>query len=189
MGKSVSALIRIKGGKWFFFLRVFPERSTAAAAYSPRPVRGFFFGTLYAFHNNQEKNMNVAIPFFNQRVSPRFEYAPALLLARVEDNKVVEKRELSLAKHDFFRRCALIKELGVDTLICGGINGFTIRLLDWRNVQVVSPIAGEVEEVLQRFLEGKLDLSFPQFCAGRRRRRYRGGKRRNFGSNKGGKRP
>jgi len=118
--------------------------------------------------------MKVAIPLFNNRVSPRFEYAPALLLARVEDNRVVEKKELSLAEHDFFRRCALIKKLGVDTLICGGINGFTIRLLDWRNVQVVSPIAGDVEDVLQRFLQGKLDIAFPPFCAGRGRRRYHG---------------
>jgi len=132
--------------------------------------------------------MKVAIPLYNDRVSPRFEYAPALLLANIERNRVVEKREFSLAEHDFFRRCALVKELGVDMLICGGINGFTIRLLDWRNVRVVSPIAGNVEEVLQRFLQGKLDISFPQFCSKGTRRRCRGGKRNGLGSRKGRKR-
>lgn len=131
--------------------------------------------------------MKVAIPLFNNRVSPRFEYAPALLLASIEKNRVVEKRELSLAGHDFFQRCALIEELGVNTLICGGINGFTIRLLDWRNVRVVSPIAGDVEDVLERFLRGKLDSPSPQFCAGRGRRRYHGGKRIGFEPRKGRK--
>jgi predicted Fe-Mo cluster-binding NifX family protein len=125
--------------------------------------------------------MKVAIPIFNNRVSPRFEYAPALLLASVEDNRVVEKKELSLAKHDFFRRCALIKELGVDTLICGGINAFTIRLLDWRNVQVVSPASGDVEDVLQHFLRGELDITFAPLCPARVRGRYHGGKERRFG--------
>jgi predicted Fe-Mo cluster-binding NifX family protein len=110
-------------------------------------------------------------------------------LAKVEDKQVIEKKELSLAEHDFFRRCALIKELEVDTLICGGINGFTIRLLDWRNVRVVSPIAGEVEDVLQRYLQGKLDMSFPKLCATRAQQRYRGGRRKGLRPGKGSKRP
>ena len=125
--------------------------------------------------------MKVAIPIFNNRVSPRFEYAPALLLASVEHNRVVEKNELSLAEHDFFRRCALIKELGVDTLVCGGINGFTARLLAGRNVQVVSPVSGDVEDVLQHFLQGKLDSTFPPLCPARVWGRCHSEKGRRFG--------
>ena len=92
--------------------------------------------------------MKVAIPLFNNRVSPRFEYAPALLLATIKADKVIEKKELSLTNYDLFQRVALLKEFGVDTLICGGINNFINRLLDWRKVQVISPISGDAEEVL-----------------------------------------
>ncbi len=108
--------------------------------------------------------MKVAIPIFNNRVSPRFEYAPTLLLATVENNKALENKELSIKDYDVFRRCALIRELGVDTLICGGITGFISRLLDGKNVRIVSPISGEVEEVLECFLQGKLDIAFEPLC-------------------------
>jgi predicted Fe-Mo cluster-binding NifX family protein len=124
--------------------------------------------------------MKIAIPLFQNRVSPRFEYAPTLLLASVENNKVVKEKEVSLTDYDLFRRCALIKELGVDTLICGGIDGFTIRLLDWRNVRVISPLSGDAEEVLKRFLQGTLGPPFTPFFPGRRHRRCQSGNRGGF---------
>jgi len=125
--------------------------------------------------------MKVAIPLFNNRVSPRFEYAPALLLATIEAGKIIEKKELSLTNYDLFQRVALLKEFGVDTLICGGINNFFNRLLDWRKVQVISPISGDVEEVLSRFLQRNLYPPFTTSCPKRGHWRCRGGNRRRLG--------
>ena len=124
--------------------------------------------------------MKIAIPLFNNRVSPRFEFAPALLLATVEGKKVLEKKELNLRGYNLFQRSVLLKEFGVDTLICGGINGFITRVLDWRNVRVISPISGDAEEVLKRFLQGTLGPPFTPFPPGRRYRRCQRGNRGRF---------
>lgn len=116
--------------------------------------------------------MKVAIPLFNSRVSPRFEFASALLLATTEDRQIRERRQIALDGYDLFQRSALLRELGVDLLICGGIQGFIARSLGSGNIEVISPVSGDVEEVLQRFLQGTLS---PQFCPGRGSRQFHGG--------------
>jgi len=128
--------------------------------------------------------MKVAIPLFNNRVSPRFEFAPTLLLATVEDNKVLEKKEVNLRNYDIFQRSALLKELGVDTLICGIIKAFITRLLNWRNIQVISSISGDAEEVLQRFLQGNLGPSCIPFSPGRGHHRCHGRNRGRHGGSR-----
>ena len=133
---------------------------------------------------NGDRKVKIAIPLFNNRVSPRFEFAPSLLLATVEANKVIEKKEVDLRDYNLFQRSALLQDLDVDTLICGGINNFITRLLDWRNVQVISPISGDAEEVLLRFLQNDLYSPFTPFCPPRGRRRCRNSTRGRFGRNK-----
>ena len=112
--------------------------------------------------------MKIAIPLFYNRVSPRFDFAPTLLVATIEKNQIVEKREIRLKNYTFLQRSALLRDLGITTLICGGVQGFLTRSLGNQNVQVIAPVAGEVSEVLERFLEGTLCSSFKPCCAAKR---------------------
>ncbi|MBN2469006.1 MAG: NifB/NifX family molybdenum-iron cluster-binding protein [Deltaproteobacteria bacterium] len=122
--------------------------------------------------------MKLAIPLYNGRVSPRFEYAPTLLLAMVEGTSILERNEVSLNGYDIFQRTALLKDLAVDTLICGTIEPFAARALDWRNIRVVPWIFGDVDAVLQQFLAGNLKPPLSPVNARPGCRRGRGGKRR-----------
>ena len=125
--------------------------------------------------------MKIAIPLFNNRVSPRFEFAPTLLVATIENDTILDKKKLDLKGRDSLQRTALLRELGVDTLICGGIQGFVMRSLDWTRIQVVSSISGDAEEVIQSFLQGNLCPSFKPCYAGKRCQRR---KRAMFGRKK-----
>jgi predicted Fe-Mo cluster-binding NifX family protein len=100
--------------------------------------------------------MKIAIPLFQNRVSPRFDFAPTLMVATVENNQIVAKEEISLKNYTLSQRSALLRELGIKTLICGAIQGFLTRSLENENVKVIAPVAGEVSNVLGCFLEGKL---------------------------------
>lgn len=121
--------------------------------------------------------MKIAIPLFNERVSPRFEFASRLLLATVEDNRVVDQEELPLKGYDLFQRSALLKELSVDTLICGGIQCFVAKDLAYSNVQVISAIVGDAKAALKGFLHGSLSplvaQRFPNPDCPRRAKRLR----------------
>ncbi len=136
-----------------------------------------------------EKKTKVAIPLFNNRVSPRFEFAPTLLVVTIENDRVLEKKEIDLQSYDLLQRSSLLRKVGIDFLICGGIQGFITRSLSLTSVQVIAPVTGEAEAVLKLFLEKNL---FPLFqpCCRRRalrqchRARYepfspRGNKKRN----------
>jgi predicted Fe-Mo cluster-binding NifX family protein len=116
--------------------------------------------------------MKVAIPSFGPRVSPRFDYAPNLLLFTVENGKVVERGEFSLAHLDPWQRVEQVQTLNIQALICGGIDGRSARLLAAQRIQVIARVAGETEEALKCFLRG--DLKPDSFlCPGCRRRRVR----------------
>ena len=129
--------------------------------------------------------MKVAIPIFNSRVSPRFDFAQKVLIAMIESGKVVGRHEYSLTTLNPIRRSSLLIEQGVNVLICGGISEFSARLLMGNGIEVIPMVIGEVEEVLNLFIDGNLhSVIIPiiprvgyGYHRGRRGRRGRGGGR------------
>jgi predicted Fe-Mo cluster-binding NifX family protein len=117
--------------------------------------------------------MKVAIPIFGPRVSPRFDYAPGLLLFNLEDNRVVESEKFSLQAWDRLQRLQKLRELGVNTLICGGIDGNSAQILSDYGIRVIAWVAGEADEAMRCFLQGKLRPGV-KLCARCRRGRQRG---------------
>lgn len=120
----------------------------------------------------------MAIPTFGPRVSPRFDYAPGLLLINLENGKVVEKEKFSLQAWDRLQRLQKLQELGVQTLICGGIDGNSAQILSDYGIRVIAWVAGEADEAIQFFLDGKLRPGVElgaRWRRGRRRgKRFRG---------------
>ncbi len=119
--------------------------------------------------------MRVAIPIFGPRVSPRFDCAPGLLLFTLEDGKVVGSEKFSLQAWDLLQRLQKLKELGVQTLICGGIDGNSAQVLSEYRIRVIAWVAGEADEAMRCFLEGKL-RSGVELCPTCRRGQKRGRK-------------
>ena len=118
--------------------------------------------------------MKIAIPMFNSRVSPRFDFASKMLVATVEGTKVVDRENYSLINLNPIRRSSLLYELGVNVLICGGINNFSQRLITGNGIDVIPMVQGEVEEVLNLFINGKLHASIMPIIPGRRNMRHSG---------------
>jgi predicted Fe-Mo cluster-binding NifX family protein len=116
--------------------------------------------------------MKIAIPTFGPRVSPRFDYAPSLLFFTVENGKVVERGEAHLTHLNPWQRLDRLRELGIQALICGGIDGQSAQALQAHQIQVIAWVAGEAEEAMECFLRGELTpgLSIGSGC---RRKRLR----------------
>ena len=118
--------------------------------------------------------MKVAIPIFNSRVSPRFDFAQKILIAVIKDKKVVERQEFSLINLNPIRRSVLLCELEVHTLICGGISSFSQRLIKGNRINIVPMIQGEIEEVLNLFISGNLISTIMPISQGKRYKQQRG---------------
>jgi len=103
-----------------------------------------------------EEPMRVAIPIFGARISPRFDFAPSLLLLTLEKGTVKAREEVSLSPWNPWRRVEKLKEFEVQTLICGGIDCHSRQMLEDNRIRVIPWVAGEAEEALHLFLNGNL---------------------------------
>ena len=117
--------------------------------------------------------MNVAIPLFGSRISPRFDFCQEMLIVTIENARVVERRTVSISSLNPQQRIAELCNRNVKTLICGGINGLIYSHLRGNGISVIYDVAGEAEEALNQYLAGRLQSS--TFCEEKRRRAFRKG--------------
>lgn len=125
--------------------------------------------------------MRIAIPIWQSRVSPVFDVAGRLLLVDVADGQETTRSEEALAETLLPGKAQRLKDLGVDVLICGAISRPLAMLTAQAGITVVPWVAGDVNEVLARYLQD--GLSDPRFSMpgcrcrwGGRGRQWRGGR-------------
>jgi len=133
------------------------------------------------------KIMEIAIPLFETRISPRFDCAPKALLVTVdiEGKKIIETREVILKNNCITETINDLKSSGVSTVICGGVSNEMLNMLVANDIEVIPWVTGDARKAVRLFLQGKL-VSGTMLSPGRRMRRWRfcqqGRKRR--GSNR-----
>jgi predicted Fe-Mo cluster-binding NifX family protein len=113
--------------------------------------------------------MKIAITLFIDRISPRFDFAPTLGLFNIEGEKIVESKEVSCEGWNDMERVSRLKELGVQTVICGGLPNHLLGLLNHNGIKVIPWVAGDANEALTLFLQGRLSSGMA-LCPGKERR-------------------
>ncbi|MFO8057852.1 MAG: DUF1847 domain-containing protein [bacterium] len=104
--------------------------------------------------------MKIAVPLFGSRVSPRYLYAPSLLVAEVEGHELISRHTVPLegASDDVF--LDQLAELEVSVFICGGASREFSDEAGAAGIEVISNVAGEVDEVLSAFAAGRLSPGY-----------------------------
>jgi len=111
--------------------------------------------------------MKIAIPTFATRVSPRFDCAQSVLVVTVDEGGVPERQELTASHWAPHERINRLVELGIDTVICGGIDRWSAASLQSAGVTIYGWVAGEVDDALAALLQGDLDAEAATQRAGR----------------------
>ncbi|NQT39812.1 MAG: NifB/NifX family molybdenum-iron cluster-binding protein [Planctomycetes bacterium] len=101
--------------------------------------------------------MKIAIPTFEGRVSPRFDCARAVLVVTIDEDKPSGRQEFRTSNWVPHERVKKLLELGVDTVICGGIDRWSATSLQSAGVTVYGWVTGEIEDALSALLCGELD--------------------------------
>jgi len=106
--------------------------------------------------------MEVALPVWENRVSPVFDFAGRVLVAEVENGSVMRKRyhEMSPDMPPFSKVSTLV-DIGVHVLICGGISTEMENMIRSSGIRIVPAVTGEIPDVLQAYLDDT--LSDPRF--------------------------
>lgn len=100
--------------------------------------------------------MRIAIPIWNDKVSPVLDTASKLLIIQVEGRKELSRFEIYLDEQELSRRCTRIRGMEVNTLICGAISRPFLRMLAAYGINIIKNISGHPEDVLDAYLKGVL---------------------------------
>ena len=98
----------------------------------------------------------IAVPTWNARVSPVFDAAEKLLIIDIKGKKECSRFDTEISETNFPARATRLKELGVDTLICGAISMPLLYMITNVDIRVIPWISGRVEDVFKAFLDENL---------------------------------
>jgi len=98
----------------------------------------------------------IAIPTWNGRVSPVFDAAEKLLIVDIKENNECSRFETEIRRNNFPSKVVKLKELGIDTLICGAISMPLFYMVKNSGIYVIPWISGLTEDVLKAFLDERL---------------------------------
>lgn len=124
--------------------------------------------------------MRLAVPVWQGRISPVFDVAGQLLLVELSDGREAAREARPLEGSTPDQRAKNLAELGVETLICGGISQPLEAMLADGGIRVIARICGGVEDVLAAFIAGRLGQQrfvMPGCCGQRCRLGWQGSKR------------
>ena len=100
--------------------------------------------------------MRIAIATFGTSVSPRFDYAPEVLVVNIESGRELGRGRIAMGGVYPATRLRRLKDEGVSVLICGNIDVFSEQMAESLGIRLVPWVTGEVEDAIRLFLMGDL---------------------------------
>lgn len=105
--------------------------------------------------------MNVAIPLYKGRVSPHFSTAPEMLIVLIKKDIIYSVTKLNFDKLSSTEKRRKLINLGIDTIICGGIDETTKEWLKHKGIHVIENVMGDAMDVLYTFVNKRVVDSSP----------------------------
>ncbi len=99
----------------------------------------------------------IAIPSNGNNVATHFGRCPSYTIVEIEDNEVINKKEISNPGHKPGFLPRFLKDKGVDCVITGGMGRKAKNLFDNESIKVVTGVTGSVDKALENYLNDKLE--------------------------------
>ena len=116
--------------------------------------------------------MRIAIPVWEEKVSPLLDTASMLLIVEMDRLGEIARFQMALEEYEPGRKARRIRDIGVDVIICGAVSDFVSRALSAAGIRVIPEISGQAEEVMDAFLRGTAFDSKLLMPGSNRRRSY-----------------
>jgi predicted Fe-Mo cluster-binding NifX family protein len=102
------------------------------------------------------KNQTLAVPVFNDRLSPLLDVADRFAIVDIVDNRLEHRAMITVNEPDERRRIEKLRELGVTCIISGAVSGYVSRLVACCNMDLISWVSGGIDDVLEAYMGGSL---------------------------------
>ena len=123
--------------------------------------------------------MKVAIPTWNERVSPVFESAATFVVLELESRRQKTRAEAHLTETLPLAKVRWLVDHNIDVLICGAIARSVSDLVIASGISLVPWVCGEIDAVIEAFQANALphpDFTMPGCCGRRLGARHRRGR-------------
>lgn len=117
--------------------------------------------------------VKAAFATWNDRIAPVFDVARWIELVEAETGKIVSRTQVSVACEIPNLKAPRLAELGVGTLVCGAISKPLQAIIRTYGIEVIPFVAGDLQEIIQAWLCGKLAGSAVYAMPGFRKARGR----------------
>lgn len=135
-----------------------PHRAGGAARANWLPEDSFTCGapTGYPLIPEKVAVMRIAIPVWEDKISPVFDTALRLLMVEYDNGKERSRLAYHIGEEDLSLKCNRIKSLAPDLIICGAVSHLFLNMLKAVDVDVIEHVSGSTEDILEAYLKGDI---------------------------------
>lgn len=112
----------------------------------------------------ENEKMKIAVTYENGEIFQHFGHCEQFKIYEVEASKIVSSEVISTMGSGHGALAGFLKELGVDTLICGGIGGGAKAALEEAGITLYGGVNGEADQSVAEFLDNKLNYNAEVEC-------------------------
>jgi predicted Fe-Mo cluster-binding NifX family protein len=102
--------------------------------------------------------MKVAIATESGYVSAHFGRCPSYTILEIKEGKILNREEITNPGHQPGFLPQYLEERGVNCIIAGGMGPRAQGLFAQRNIEAIIGVQGEIDEVIEKFLNQELEL-------------------------------
>ena len=115
--------------------------------------------------NWEETNMKIAVTYENGQVFQHFGHCEQFKLYTVEAGAVSSSQVVGAAGSGHGALAGFLRDLGADTLICGGIGGGARTALAQAGIRLFPGVIGDADQAVSALLAGRLEFDPDTVCS------------------------
>lgn len=100
--------------------------------------------------------MKIAVASDNERVAEHFGHCEGFVIFEAENNSIVKKESVSNPGHRPGFLPNFLNDMGVNTIISGGMGGGAIDIFNEKGIEVIIGASGDAKTAAERYLQGML---------------------------------
>ena len=119
------------------------------------------------------KSELIAVPVFQNRISTLANDAEKYIIFETENGEIRQKVTITLPLENGLRIIRKLKEVGVDTIICGAASGSIVRVAHEQGMRILPKIRGAIDEVVEQYLNCPSDEFLSEYNERAKQKRWR----------------
>jgi predicted Fe-Mo cluster-binding NifX family protein len=103
--------------------------------------------------------MKIAVTYENGNVFQHFGHTEQFKIYEIEDNTIISSEVIDTNGQGHGALAGLLKLIGTDVLICGGIGGGAQMALAEAGIKLYGGVSGAAEDAVKALISGNLDFN------------------------------